>query len=300
MIEDHRWDNPTLRIWQQNLNKSYAAQHDMLSHLSPERFDIALIQEPYLDHNNFSRGNNHFRAIYPSTHGKADALRTRSFLLISTRIPTATWSAIPTGSPDITAINLQTLNGPLLIFNVYNDCNHSDALMKLDNIVTETTGRLKAEGRNYTIVWAGDFNRHHPMWDEERNCHLFTNENLEKAELLISLTEKYDLAMTLPKDIATLEAANTKNLTRPDNVFMSQEAVEQVVRCDSDPSQRPAQTDHFPIFTTLNLATQTIRPKERWNFRATDWEKFKKKLAGELTKIPPPKNPETRKPSKPP
>jgi len=34
---------------------------------------------------------------------------------------------------------------------------------------------------NEHMIWLGDFNRHHPEWDEERNSHLFTRENLDEA-----------------------------------------------------------------------------------------------------------------------
>lgn len=64
-------------------------------------------------------------------------------------------------------------------------------------------------------LWLGDFNRHHPMWDEERNRHLFTTANLDRAQKLLDLISEYDMRMALPKDIPTLEAMATKNETRP-------------------------------------------------------------------------------------
>ncbi len=42
-------NRPTLRIWQQNLNKSDSTQHDMLSKILTPACDIIAIQEPYLD-----------------------------------------------------------------------------------------------------------------------------------------------------------------------------------------------------------------------------------------------------------
>jgi len=50
----------------------------------------------------------------------------------------------------------------------------------------------------------GDFNTHHPMWDENRNLHLFTRTNLNKAQVVIDAMANYDLQMLLPKDIPTL------------------------------------------------------------------------------------------------
>ena len=37
------------------------------------------------------------------------------------------------------------------------------------------------------IIWLGDFNRHHPLWDEERNAHMFTKAALEAAQPLINM-----------------------------------------------------------------------------------------------------------------
>ena len=48
-------------------------------------------------------------------------------------------------------------------------------------------------------MWCGDFNRHHPMWDEERNRHLFTVQALEESLKLITLAADHDMYMALPK-----------------------------------------------------------------------------------------------------
>lgn len=43
------------------------------------------------------------------------------------------------------------------------------------------------EGENEQFIWLGDFNRHHPIWDEERNAHLFTRGALDAAQPLLDL-----------------------------------------------------------------------------------------------------------------
>ena len=35
------------------------------------------------------------------------------------------------------------------------------------------------------MIWLGDFNRQHPMWDEDRNSHLFMQALLNKAQVII-------------------------------------------------------------------------------------------------------------------
>ena len=56
---------------------------------------------------------------------------------------------------------------------------------------------------------------------------------------------QYDMHMTLPKDIPTLEACATKNFTRVDNVFCSADLVDTFISCDTYPQWRPQKTDHM-------------------------------------------------------
>ncbi|KAJ7191577.1 hypothetical protein GGX14DRAFT_341354, partial [Mycena pura] len=116
-----------LRVWQQNLNKSLQAQLDMLQSLKPQKYDLALIQEPYMDFRNKSRTNLRFTAVYPAQHD-LHPKRSRSLILVNTHLASSSWSTIPIPSPDITAVELRTPAGLLRIINVYNDCEHNDSL----------------------------------------------------------------------------------------------------------------------------------------------------------------------------
>jgi hypothetical protein len=91
-------------------------------------------------------------------------------------------------------------------------------------------------------IWAGDFNRHHPLWDELRNQHLFTTENLAYAQPLLDLLARHRMAMALPRDIPTLRAFRTKNHTRLDNVFCSTSLLPLYITCTTDPEQMPPKT----------------------------------------------------------
>jgi hypothetical protein len=68
----------------------------------------------------------------------------------------------------------------------------------------------------------GDFNHHHLIWELKHNTHLFTAANLDAAGILINLLSLYNMTQILPAGLATLEASNTKNHTRPNNVFCSE------------------------------------------------------------------------------
>ncbi|KAJ6469849.1 hypothetical protein C8R45DRAFT_765308, partial [Mycena sanguinolenta] len=116
-----------LRIWQQNLNKSLKAQHDMLGSLKPKKYDLALIQEPSIDFRNMLRTNHAFTSVYLTPHATSPE-RTQTLILVNALILFSTWNTIPIPSSDITAVELRTPAGVLRIINIYKDCEHNDTL----------------------------------------------------------------------------------------------------------------------------------------------------------------------------
>lgn len=90
-----------------------------------------------------------------------------------------------------------------MLFNIYNDQNHSQMLHTLDTFITNNRDKINSHPNNY-IYLGGDFNRHHPMWEDNRNTQLLTMRHLEKAQQIIKLIGKYDLEQTLPKGILTM------------------------------------------------------------------------------------------------
>ena len=63
------------------------------------------------------------------------------------------------------------------------------------------------------MLWCGDFNWHHPLWDEDRNKHLFAVGAAAAVQPLLSLIEDYDMVMLLLKGILTMQLMATKNWT---------------------------------------------------------------------------------------
>ena len=72
------------------------------------------------------------------------------------------------------------------------------------------------------MIWVGNFNRHHPLWDNDNDIHLFTQQAITQATKLIELLATYDLNMALPKGIPTLQHMVTKKYSRPDNIFITE------------------------------------------------------------------------------
>ncbi|KAG2046964.1 hypothetical protein BDR06DRAFT_898240, partial [Suillus hirtellus] len=85
-----------------------------------------------------------------------------------------------------------------------------------------------------------------------------------------------------------LEASNTKNRTRPDNVFCSTDLLNTFIYCDVEEELRPVSADHFPIISTLDLTPERTDPKPRRNYRAMDWDEFREALEQRINTLPPP------------
>lgn len=140
------------------------------------------------------------------------------------------------------------------------------------------------------IIWLGDFNCHHMLWEEECSRHLCeTREAQTHAQAWIELIAEYGLCQALPKDKPTLQSTSTQNWTRPDNVFCTDNTLDSYIICDTAPKLRAPKTDHVPILSTLELelpqATTTISP----NYHEVNWEEFSTCLATRLSRIPPPR-----------
>jgi len=137
-------------------------------------------------------------------------------------------------------------------------------------------------------MWIGDFNRHHPLWDKARNAHLFTHENLDLTQPLLNMLGQHNMKMALPAFILTLRSHSTKNHTRVDNVFCSEELLNAIIKCKTDDAAHPVRTDHYPIITQLDIHTPKATWAARRNFRLADWPELVKTLKNDLANLPPP------------
>ena len=118
---------PQLRIHQQNVNKSLVAQSDLLHRLNPKLYDICTIQEPFLDHNHNSHATPHWFTIYPKEH-YISPKKTCSLILVNRCIATDTWIQVDFGSSDITAIQVRTEAGTILMINTYSDLTGQEGI----------------------------------------------------------------------------------------------------------------------------------------------------------------------------
>ena len=75
---------------------------------------------------------------------------------------------------DITAIQLKGPYGKVSIFNIYNDCTHSRNETILNRFIQKHANTIIGSENHY-MIWASDFNRHHPLWDDDKDTHCTEN-----------------------------------------------------------------------------------------------------------------------------
>ena len=276
-----------LKIWQQNVNKLQACQHDLISsgRLAKEGVDVIALQEPAINNFGGTVTARDWTVIYPATHG-SEPSKTRSLLLIRSSIVTDCWSQIEMDTGDVTAVLLTGSWGMLAIFNAYIDCTHERTIEDLAKATRSYEGECRGTpSERVHTIWLGDFNCHHPHWDSPTDTRLFTPEAIKRAEKLISAVANAGLDLALPPQRLTHRHSVTKKWTRLDQVFLSDHSLDALISCDVLQSTPGICTDHIPILTNIDMAIPHVPTKEIENFRNVDWDEFRKELNTRLGRL---------------
>ena len=276
----HQAQLEEIKIWQQNFNTSPTTLHSLTSNPTTGNWDIIALQEPPIDRLGNTKANHHWRVVYP-TYKLTKGQKPRAVMFINTRISTNYWEQVEFPSADVVIIRIKTASGLVTIFNIYNDCTHDHTLDELGCFMVAQLARIRPTEDDH-MLWLGDFNRHHPLWDKEWNNHLFTTAALELAQKLLDLLADYGMSQALPKDIPTLQVSNSGNWTRPNNVFCTKHTLPLLILCNTDPDNREPNMDHLPILTKLNTLVIATQTPPMFNYWEVDWKVFNTKLKEEL------------------
>ncbi|KAF5367638.1 hypothetical protein D9615_010583 [Tricholomella constricta] len=263
-----------LRIWQQNVRKSDLAQAAVLNTARPEDWDVIALQEPFLDRLGNTKASPFWTVRYPHHHRRDGSTRSRSILLINSNIATDSYTLLDIPSTDITAVRFNGAHGHLSIINVYNDCTQNDSLTTLSNYLSSSLPQARPSPRDH-MLWLGDFNRHHPLWESADNRHLNSSEPAIRP--LLDLLRDYEMELALPPTIHTLQTAGDR-WTRPDNVWRSHNPIDPIVSCNVDAGLRPPITDHLPIVTVIELPIARSSSPPSRDFHTVDWKTFSEAL----------------------
>ena len=276
-----------LTIWQHNVNRSPSCQHTLLSNRILVKHDIKIIalQEPSINGFNNSIASRDWISVYPTTHC-AHPGKTRTLTLIRSSLSTDSWKQIDFPSGNVIIISLKGPWGKLVIFNIYNDCKHNDTINQLKHFHDTHPDVVEhSEVGEVHLLWVGDFNRHHPHWDDPNNNRLFTREALKAANALIEAVATLGLDLALPSGLPTHIHNVTKKWTRLDQVFLSEHSSKLLISCNTETRFRSINTDHLPIVTKLSLETPSSPPSSLPNFRDVDWSEFQENLSRRLAPL---------------
>jgi hypothetical protein len=166
-----------LRLLQLNLNKSEKAHLEFVNNITKDKWDVILVQEPHMINRfNAIRTPTNFRPVFPENRGRNDA-PVRSVIWVSSALDTRAWKIVNIpDTNDLTAIQLKGDYSTLTIFNVYNDCTNANTENTLSLFLRNHAREIHSGERSH-MIWAGDFNGHHPMWDRDEDTRLFTTQS---------------------------------------------------------------------------------------------------------------------------
>jgi hypothetical protein len=202
-------------------------------------------------------------------------------MLISSKLPTKNWEQLEFHSGDVVVIKITGSWGQIVLFNIYNDCTHDHTIHELTRFHRANRRQLsgrETETETHHVIWLGDFNRHHPLWDKPEDNRLFTRDTLEAAETLIKVTTEHRMEMVLAPGVPTHIHNITKKWSRLDQVFLTEHTLDKILICKARLNERGLNTDHVPIVTKIDATLGRIRTLITNNFRNIDWEEFCKVL----------------------
>ena len=184
----------------------------------------------------------------------------------------------PNMHSDNTVARFKGDNGFLSVFNVYNKITNNDTIAYLNSFLMHNTQLVHPSPLD-CMIWLGDFNHHHTLWDDETNERLFELE--EYISPLTGLLYRNEMLLALPKGIPTFQLA-AGNWTHPDNVWRSNIPEDPILHCNVIPTIQPPLADHMPIITIVNMPFPRAAKAHVLDFRQANWIKVNEDLAQQL------------------
>ena len=125
-----------------------------------------MLQEPYIDAYGNTKATRHWRVVYLSSR-RMDLALPRAVMLISAALDTNQWTQEHiSDTRDMVAVRINGSFGIIMVYNIYVECDSSVTVERFRGHLASHCQGMQSTGGRY-MLWGGDFNHHHPMWDEE-------------------------------------------------------------------------------------------------------------------------------------
>ncbi|KAG5724052.1 hypothetical protein E4T56_gene4497 [Termitomyces sp. T112] len=162
---------------------------------------------------------------------------------------------------------------------MYNNCMHNEVLVSLSSFLSSSL-HLACPSPEDHMIWLGDFNWHHPLWELPCNWHL--NSLREFIQPLLDLLADHAMELALPLGISTLQTT-ADSWTRLDNVWKMHSDTDPIISCDVDASLWPSLADHLLVITKVELPVLRSSALPSRDFHLANWEAFNNALKECLT-----------------
>ncbi|KAF8874450.1 hypothetical protein CPB84DRAFT_1690144, partial [Gymnopilus junonius] len=154
-----------LWIWQQNARKSWDMQMTTL-HVMEQQYNIICLQEPHFDFQELTRATPAWNVVLPTSYRQVEQEEQekdkvpRALTLVHERLSMNAWTQIEVDTNDVVAIQFTGGVGALNVYNIYNDCQHSETVENLErHFRGHQEGQVRRERREWEgDLWLGDFN----------------------------------------------------------------------------------------------------------------------------------------------
>ncbi|TKA63056.1 hypothetical protein B0A49_08854 [Cryomyces minteri] len=240
-----------------NLAKKREVQWSLINERDTTDFDVLLIAEPFIystNNDDKPRLTDHQRweAFTPTTMRTSGHVRHsfRAAVWVNSQVQ---GQAISVPSPDITAVQIQSEDGPILLFS-------------------------RKEGDSLQVVVAGDFNRHDQVWGGDG---VGEDPRQGEGDEILHEVQEFDLQLMLPRGTPTYEHYDGTQSTTIDLVMTTSQLATNRTICRLYRTEHGS--DHRAIETHLetNIA-QSPLPPGRQMFDKADWTTVRTAISREL------------------
>ena len=263
----------SLKILQLNIMKSRAGMEALINDPATQDLDVLLIQEPPISFYQ-TYVNHRLWYTYQPTH-QDDRTRKRSLLYVNQRISTSAHRQIACNHPDVTAVKIWNASKQLLVFSVYVEpinLHHLNEVQSMQATLDEIESTIEEHTRSCplptSLIVAGDFNRHHPVWSGT----YVHDRIMVHAEELINFVHAKGLSSSLPSGTPTYWAFNRPGQKSTIDLTLT-DTPGSMVRCEL--YRDNFGSDHSASYSEWKMGVlQRPTPLARKAYKRADWARI--------------------------
>ena len=257
------------QILSYNCQKSHTVLHSLLNNPLASSFTILALQEPPI-----IRATGLIRQNYPQWDLQAPKLlpshtitpntppRTCFFINKNHAKSLSQVTVIPLTTTDLTLLSFQYMKGPTnYILNVYNPPQSFSSIPLIKPILRAT--------QNHPTHIMGDFNCHHPLWNNSNR----TNLPEPAANRLVDMLTLHNFQLISPKGIPTHKSGTTIDL-----YFVNNKVNLGLFTTCKINTNLESSSDHFPIHLCIPTDQNVPEAIPRRNLKQADWKKGRRIL----------------------